>query len=240
MCSSPILTARAFTFLVSDARFQVAGTPGAYQLRLASGVSLDYETEASVALTITATDAGGLSKAQDFIVSVFDRQGVTITGTSSSNTIDATHAPSGQSFTTTENDIIYGMGGNDVIRSLAGNDVIDGGSGNDTLYGENGNDRLTGGSGTDKLYGGTGDDTLVVSGANDTSDIFDGGTGTDTLVVTGTGALTLTGFNATTSSIEIWQGNGQAVLGNSSANIFDFSALTCGIGPALCRRRQRE
>ena len=220
----------SFTFLVSDARFQVAGTPGAYQLRLASGVSLDYETEASVALTLTATDAGGLSKAQNFVVDVLDRQGVTITGTSSSNTIDATHAPSGQAFPTPENDTIYGMGGNDTIRALGGNDVVDGGSSSDTIYGDDGNDSLTGGSGTDKLYGGNGDDTLVVSGANDTSDVFDGGAGIDTIVVTGTGALTLAGFNAGASSIEAWQGNGQAVLGNSSGNVLDFSALTAVSG----------
>ena len=197
----------AFTFLVSDSRFQVAGTPAAYQLKLISGVSLDYETEASVALTITATDSGGLSKAQDFTINVFDMQGVTITGTSSANTIDATHAPSGQSFSTPEHDIIYGMAGNDVIHGLAGNDT------------------LTGGSGTDKLYGGNGNDTLVISGSNDTSDIFDGGAGMDTIVVAGSGSLTRAGFNAAASSIETWQGNGQAVLGNSSANVFDFSAL---------------
>jgi Ca2+-binding RTX toxin-like protein len=216
----------AFSFLVSDARFQVAGTPGAYQLRLVSGVSLDYETEASVALTITATDAGGLSKAQDFTINVLDVQGVTITGTSSANTIDATHAPSGQSFSTPEHDTIYGMAGNDVIRGLAGNDAIDGGSENDTLYGDGGNDTLTGGSGTDRLYGDNGDDTLVISGSNDTSDIFDGGAGMDTIVVAGSGSLTRAGFNAAASSIETWQGNSQAVLGNSSANVFDFSALT--------------
>jgi serralysin len=197
----------AFAFLVSDARFQIAGTPGAYQLRLVSGVSLDYETEASVALVITATDSGGLSKDQNFTVNVLDMQGVTITGTSSGNTIDATHAPSGQSFSTLENDTIYGMAGNDVIHGLAGNDT------------------LTGGAGTDKIYAGNGDDTLVVSGGNDTSDVFDGGAGTDTIVVGGTGSLTLAGFNAGTSSVEAWQGNGQAVLGNSSGNVLDFSAL---------------
>jgi len=49
--------------------------------------------------------------------------------------------------------------------------------------------------------------------------------------VTGIGSVTLAGFNATASSIEAWQGSGQAVLGNSSANVFNFSGLTVtGLG----------
>jgi serralysin len=216
----------AFTFLVSDSDFQVVGTPGAYHLQLVSGVSLDYETEPSVSLTITATDSGGLSKSQDFVINVLDVQGVTITGTSSANTIDATHAPSGQPFPTAEGDTINGLGGNDVIHGLAGDDVIDGGIGTDILYGDDGNDTLIGGAGTDKLYGGIGADSLVISGVNDTLDTFDGGAGIDTIVVSGSGPVTLAGFNATVSSIEVWQGNGQAVLGNTSANVFDFSGLT--------------
>jgi Ca2+-binding RTX toxin-like protein len=222
----------AFAFQVSDSRFQVVGTPGAYKLQLVSGVSLDYETEHSVALKITATDSGGLFKVKDFTITVGDMPGVTITGTAYSDTIDATHSPSGQPFATPENDTIYGMAGNDVIHGLAGNDAIDGGSGNDTLYGDDGNDTLTGGAGTDRLYGGNGDDSLVISGANDTWDIFDGGAGNDTMVVSGTGSVTLAGFNATASSIEVWQGNGQGVLGTSAANTFDFSGLTSA-GPSF-------
>ena len=101
-------------------------------------------------LTLTGVALTSLTS-DDFL---FAGQGVTITGTSNGDTIDATHAPSGQPFATSENDTIYGMGGNDVIRALAGNDAIDGGTGNDTLYGDDGNDTLTGGSGTDKLYAG--------------------------------------------------------------------------------------
>ena len=189
----------------------------------ASQIGADTVFNFDMDLVLTLSNVAMTSLTSDDFL--FAGQGVTITGTSNADTIDATHAPSGQPFATSENDTIYGMGGNDVIHGLAGNDAIDGGTGNDTLYGDEGNDSLTGGAGTDKLYAGNGDDTLVVSAANDTSDIFDGGSGTDTLVVTGAGALTRAGFNATTSSIEVWQGNGQAVLGNSSANLFDFSAL---------------
>ncbi len=62
----------AFTFAVSDNRFEVVGTPGAYQLKLVDGVSLDHETEQSVSLTVTATASGNLSKSQDFTVDVTD------------------------------------------------------------------------------------------------------------------------------------------------------------------------
>ena len=40
------------------------------QLKLKSGVSADYETKSSYTLTVTATDAGGLSYSEDFIVNV--------------------------------------------------------------------------------------------------------------------------------------------------------------------------
>jgi Ca2+-binding RTX toxin-like protein len=43
--------------------------------------------------------------------------------------------------------------------------------------------------------------------------------------VAGSAAVTLAGFNAAASSIEVWEGNGYAVLGTSKVNVFDFSAL---------------
>ena len=58
----------AHSFLVSDARFTVeAGV-----LKLKPGVALDRETEASVSLSVTATDAGGLSVTQGFTLAVGD------------------------------------------------------------------------------------------------------------------------------------------------------------------------
>jgi Ca2+-binding RTX toxin-like protein len=186
------------------------------------GVNTVFNFGSGLVLTLSDVALASLT-ADDFLFGV---QGVTITGTSSSETIDATHRPSGQLFPTSENDTIYGMGGSDVVHGLAGNDVIDGGTGNDTLYGDDGNDTLIGGAGTDKLYGGNGHDSFFISGSNDTSDIFNGEAGTDKIVVTGSGSVTLAGFNASSSSIETWQGNGQAVLGNSSANVLNFSGLT--------------
>jgi hypothetical protein len=54
------------TFALSDARFEVVGTT----LKLKTGVSLDFETEPAVNLTITATDAGGLSVTRPFTITV--------------------------------------------------------------------------------------------------------------------------------------------------------------------------
>jgi serralysin len=216
----------AFTFTVSDARFQVTGTAGAYQLKLASGASLDYETESQINLAITAKDVGGLSIEKTFLITVTDKPGVKITGTSGADTINGTRTVSGQGFVTGENDTVSGGNGNDTISALGGNDVLNGDAGNDVLNGDDGNDTLTGGAGTDTYNGGNGDDTFVVSGTNDQSDTFNGGAGTDTILVAGGSVLTLNGFNATTASIEVWQGNGQGVVGTTAANSFNFSGLT--------------
>jgi hypothetical protein len=56
------------TYTLSDARFEVVGN----QLRLKIGESLDYETESSVALKITATDQDGLGYAESFTITVND------------------------------------------------------------------------------------------------------------------------------------------------------------------------
>ncbi|MEH2107858.1 Ig-like domain-containing protein [Nostoc sp.] len=56
------------TFSLSDNRFEVASN----QLKLKSGISLDYEAEPSVSLNVTATDGGGLSKTQSFMIAVND------------------------------------------------------------------------------------------------------------------------------------------------------------------------
>jgi Ca2+-binding RTX toxin-like protein len=56
----------SFSYTVNDERFEVAGG----NLQLKSGVSLDFEAGSSVALTITASDAGGLSVSKDFTITV--------------------------------------------------------------------------------------------------------------------------------------------------------------------------
>ncbi len=54
------------TYTVDDARFEVV----AGQLKLIAGQTLDFETEPSVNLNITSTDAGGLSIVQGFTLTV--------------------------------------------------------------------------------------------------------------------------------------------------------------------------
>ncbi|KYO53223.1 hypothetical protein AUP44_26990, partial [Tistrella mobilis] len=60
------------TYTVDDARFEIVGDV----LKLKAGVSLDFETEPSVDLVITATDAGGLTTSTTVQVTVID-DGVT-------------------------------------------------------------------------------------------------------------------------------------------------------------------
>jgi VCBS repeat-containing protein len=56
------------SFAVSDSRFEVMNG----ELKLKDGVSLDYETEQSVSVTVTATDNGGHSVQNAFTISVVD------------------------------------------------------------------------------------------------------------------------------------------------------------------------
>ena len=81
--------------------------------------------------------AGAAAATHDVSVTAL---GVMIIGTAGNDVIDAGSTVPGQPFPTTEDDIIYGLGGSDTIRGLGGNDVIDGGAGIDTLIGGMGND----------------------------------------------------------------------------------------------------
>jgi serralysin len=139
----------AFAFTVSDSRFIVTGTPGAYQLKLASNVALDYDSDPSVQLTVKAIDSGGLSTHVDFTITVIDEGGVTITGSGKKDFIDGTHSAKGQAFATNDDDTINGQGGNDTIFGLGGDDTLSGGDGNDVLSGGAGNDTIDGGTGCD-------------------------------------------------------------------------------------------
>lgn len=122
-------------------------------------------------------------------------------------------------------DRIVGRAGNDFVEGFSGNDVLTGGAGNDRIKGGDGNDRLNGGVGTDVVDGGVGNDRLTVAGTEARLDRLLGGADTDTLQVIGTTNLALANFDATAASIEIWRGNGKALIGDAGANSFDFSAL---------------
>jgi Ca2+-binding RTX toxin-like protein len=111
-------------------------------------------------------------------------------------------------------------------------DDLRGGAGNDTLYGGFAADVLIGGAGADKLYGEDGDDVFVISGIDGQGDTFVGGSGEDKLRVAGSGNVTLAGFNATVSSIELWEGNGAGLVGTTAAEKFDLSGLSAVSGLA--------
>lgn len=58
------------TFTVDDARFEIVTLGGQHFLKLKDGVELDSEATSNVALAITATDEDGLSRVQNFDVTV--------------------------------------------------------------------------------------------------------------------------------------------------------------------------
>jgi VCBS repeat-containing protein len=57
-----------FTYTVDDVRFEVVDG----ELRLKDGISLDFETEPTVQVTVTSKDAGGLTKEESFTIDVKD------------------------------------------------------------------------------------------------------------------------------------------------------------------------
>ncbi len=156
-----------FGFTVTDARFEVRGSAGNYELALKSGVSLDYESATSVSFDVTATDTGGLSVTETVNVTVLDRAGVKIRGTKKGDIITDTQTAPRQNTVTDEGDRISTRAGDDVVRAGGGNDFVNGGAHNDALYGESGHDSLNGSKGNDRLYGGEGRDYLNGSKGND-------------------------------------------------------------------------
>ncbi len=64
------------TYTVSDDRFEVVDG----QLKLKDGVSLDYESEESVSVDVTVTDAGGLTRTESFDISVGDVNETAVVG----------------------------------------------------------------------------------------------------------------------------------------------------------------
>ena len=159
----------SYSYSVSDNRFEIVGNV----LRLKQGAVLDYEAEASVTLTVTATDMSAapfsIQRTVDLVV---DNRDDVLEGDANANTLI------GQQ----NRDLLYAYGGNDFVDGGDGDDLIDGGSGDDQLYGQSGNDTIYGGDGADTIYGGVGDDSLY-GGANNsgTFDVIYGGDGNDQL-----------------------------------------------------------
>ena len=148
-----------------------SGTPGATNIGL-------FEIE------VTATDPGGLSVSDQFVINVI-----------------AVSSPS----------IILGTDGNDTLIGTSENDVIIGGSGIDTLSGGAGDDRFIvegtdssydkfdGGAGNDRIEGGDGDDTIRIHNfaPEDSVEVIDGGGGNN-IITGGTASYDTLDFSATT------------------------------------------
>jgi Ca2+-binding RTX toxin-like protein len=172
-------------------------------------------------VSITASDVGlNASLAQTVNVVVTNINGVTITGSGGSDTINATQTVAGQPLPTSEADTIRGGDGNDNISGLGGNDFIQGNAGTDTLNGGDGNDIMFGGQNNDTLTGGAGNDTMNGDLGNDTY-VFAAGFGADTIgvgfdAVGGVGAqdlLNIAGLGITAATF-----NANVTISPSGAN----------------------
>ncbi len=73
------------TYAISDPRFEIVGG----QLRLTAGTALDFETEPSVALTVTTTDPSGASVTINLTVVVDNRNETPLAVTLAKTTFDA-------------------------------------------------------------------------------------------------------------------------------------------------------
>ena len=206
--------------LLSDAKgfFAINGN----QLVVAAGAAIDYETVTSDAVSLKVTDNSGASVIRNLTIAIDNVIGASINGSSAADT----YTPTSATPTTGEDDTVNGNNGDDYIDGGAGNDTLNGGGGNDTLIGGVGDDVLTGGAGADTMTGGDGNDRIVIAGSDGVGDSINGGNGTDTLAASGSASMALSGFNATTASVEILEGNGKGIVGTSSGDIFDLSGFT--------------
>ena len=114
---------------------------------------LDFESKTSYSVAVTADDptvgATPDASSTSYTLAVANVSGVTINGTGSNNTINATTTVAGQPLPTNEEDTIYGGAGKDTIDALGGNDLINGDAG------------------ADRMLGGTGSDSYVVDNTGD-------------------------------------------------------------------------
>lgn len=199
-----------------DDIFDVTGTEAQFDTFIGGGGTNSIRVSGALALTLKNFDAS-VSQIQ-----VWTGNGKNVTGDADNNRLDFSGLTSVAALP-----FIDGGAGDDELIGHNFNADLRGGSGADTLTGGTGNDTLNGGAGIDTSDGGDGDDIYVITGTEAEYDTIKdtGGAGTDAIQVLGTGAITLNGFNATTSSIENWLGNKSGVLGNIFDNTLDFSGL---------------
>lgn len=215
-------------FAVDDSRFEVVGGV----LKLKDGITLDFEAEQSIPVTITATDrnGAGFSFSRTFIITVNDVL-EQIIGTAFADILNGGIG----------RDEIIALGGDDVVNAGAssdivfggaGNDTISGGDGDDTLFGEADNDTINGGDGNDTIDGGVGSDILD-GGLGD--DIIQGGDGDDLLLhnegadqfIGGTGVDTVD-YSSADSAVQVLlsggRSSGGAALGDTHVDVENITA----------------
>src|SRR5262249_14363932 len=108
-------------------RFAINATTGV--LTVANGSLLDFETATSHAITVRATDQGGLFHDTAFTILVTDVAPV-VDGDGTNNTLAGTP----------DNDTMHGFAGSDSLSGLGGDDTLIGGTGGDALDGGSGFD----------------------------------------------------------------------------------------------------
>lgn len=186
------IAGESFVYSVADNRFEIAN---GNELRLKSGVALDYES--------AAVDSVTGNRYLDVSVTVKDRGGSSIHRAFTRNirvwVTDQVDYAYGSSLADTAATAVYGQSGRDIIDGMQGNDSLHGGTGNDDIYGGEGDDDLFGDDGDDTLWGEQGDDTMY-GGSGD--DMYIGGDGNDTIIDDGAGS----------SSSTVSAGNGNDVV----------------------------
>ena len=192
----------ALVFTVSDDRFEVAETDAGPALKLKDGVSLDFETDPQVMVTVTATDPHGESASADFTIDVAD--------------IDDGPAP-----------LAGATSGADRLNGTGDADLIDGGAGNDRLNGRDGDDTIIGGAGDDRMNGGNGDDTFVVAGDDQGFDRFNGGRGNDAIIAGEDGTVIgVSRFGNNVETISADGHSGVTIAGDAANNTLNFSGTS--------------
>jgi len=179
-----------------DDLFRVTGSADGFDI-VDGGLGNDTITATVNNAVIGLTSLTGIE-----VISAGGFTGVSITGSSTANTLD---------FSTV---------------TLTGITKIDGGAGNDTITGSGAADTILGSGGDDTINAGSGNDTIQFTGTSNGFDAVDGADGTDTIAAlansTVIGLRSLTGVE----TISAGSFTGVSIAGSVNADTLDFSTST--------------